>query len=202
MRGDRLWCLRDADGKLGSGKSTRRFRKMDGLLSLVAHYDDEIPVIEFSDGRSCRGDDPGVHDVLSGYVGRPVTLSREDEVSHFDDGPIHLLTLSTLHALERAHGGGIDPRRFRPNLVLDTVDAGFVEESWIGRKVALGTDVVLTIRAPMPRCVMVNLPQKDLPPDAGVLQTATAANAAAVGVVADVTTAGVVELGDEARLLP
>ena len=32
LAGDRLWSVRDPDGKLGSGKSSRRFRKMDGLM--------------------------------------------------------------------------------------------------------------------------------------------------------------------------
>lgn len=32
--GDRLYAVRDAEGKFGSGKSTRRFRRMPGLLHL------------------------------------------------------------------------------------------------------------------------------------------------------------------------
>src|SRR5690349_10610437 len=68
--GDRLWCVRDPDGKLGSGKSTRRFRKMEGLLDLVATYDGDVPVIGYPDGRTLRGDDPDVHAALSRHVGR------------------------------------------------------------------------------------------------------------------------------------
>jgi uncharacterized protein YcbX len=83
--GDRLWSVRDQDGKFGSGKSTRRFRRMDGLLDLSAKYDGaEVPVVTFPDGASFRGDDPAVHAALSTYVGREVTLAREQEVSHFD----------------------------------------------------------------------------------------------------------------------
>jgi len=39
LAGDRAWAVRDPDGKLGSGKSSRRFRKMDGLLLLSGAYD-------------------------------------------------------------------------------------------------------------------------------------------------------------------
>lgn len=36
LTGDRLWAVRDPDGKLGSGKHTRRFRRMPGLFGLRA----------------------------------------------------------------------------------------------------------------------------------------------------------------------
>ena len=66
--GDRLWSVRDPDGKLGSGKSSRRFRRMPGLLELRARYDepyDGVPVLTFPDGRTVDGDDPGP--LLSGW---------------------------------------------------------------------------------------------------------------------------------------
>jgi uncharacterized protein YcbX len=37
LTGDRLWAVRDTEGKLGSGKNTRRFRRMPGLFAL--HHD-------------------------------------------------------------------------------------------------------------------------------------------------------------------
>src|SRR5688500_18132075 len=37
LDGDRLWAVRDRDGKFGSGKNTRRFRRMPGLFGLRAH---------------------------------------------------------------------------------------------------------------------------------------------------------------------
>ena len=41
LLGDRLWAVRDEDGKLGSGKDSRRFRRMEGLLGVSARYDAE-----------------------------------------------------------------------------------------------------------------------------------------------------------------
>jgi uncharacterized protein YcbX len=40
--GDRLWAVRDADGKLGSGKNTRRFRRMPGLFMLRGHFGSSV----------------------------------------------------------------------------------------------------------------------------------------------------------------
>ena len=202
VRGDRLWSVRDLDGKFGSGKSTRRFRKMDGLLELAAHYDAEVPVVRFPDGSSVRGDDEGILRALSEHVGRPVTLGREDGVSHFDEGPIHLVTTSTLRLLEREHGHPVQSRRLRPNIVLETADDGFVEERWVGRRIRLGNDLVLAIREPMPRCVMLDLPQVGLPAGNGLLKTVADLNDFNAGVVADVLTPGEVTIGDLAHREP
>lgn len=201
--GDRLWSVRDPDGKLGSGKSSRRFRRMDGLLALRAEYDGDVPVLTFPEGRSIRGDDPAVHAALSDHVGRPVTLGREEEVSHFDEGPVHLVTTASLATMATAHGRPVDPRRLRPNVVVDTGPrTGLLENGWAGRRVALGGEVVLEVLYAMPRCVMVDLPALDLPADHGLLQTVTDVNGGDLGVVADVVSPGSVSVGDPLSLLP
>lgn len=198
LRGDRLWAVRDEDGKLGSGKSTRRFRRMTGLMDLVAGFDGDVALITFPDGRTLRGDDPSVHEALSAHVGRPVTLAREAEVSHFDDGPVHLVTSASLEVVGRHLGEPVDVRRFRPNLVVDTGDlAGFVEDGWIGQRVAVG-GVVLEVVAPMPRCVMVNLPQEGLDA-ARTLDVVSELNDGSLGVLAVVLTPGRVQVGDPVR---
>lgn len=200
--GDRLWSVRDRDGKLGSGKSTRRFRRMDGLLDLSAAYDGgEAPIVTFPDGDHYRGDDPAVHAALSKYVGREVTLAREEAVSHFDEGPVHLVTTSSIAGVERAHGRAVDPARLRPNLVVDTDEPGLVEDGWAGREVAIGEELVLRIGYSMPRCVMVNLPQRGLPVDRGLLALITEVNDGGLGVVADVVRPGRVSLGDPVRVV-
>ncbi len=204
--GDRLWSVRDPDGKFGSGKSTRRFRRMPGLLELRARYPepyDEVPVVTFPDGRSRRGDDPAVHEALSDHVGRPVTLAREERVSHFDEGPVHLVTTASLTTAGERHGGPVDARRLRPNLVVDTgTAAGFPEHDWSGRRVAIGPEVVLQVLFAMPLCVMVELPTVDLPAERRLLWTVTELSAGDLGVVADVVAGGTVSVDDEVSFLP
>ncbi|MFG2875498.1 MOSC N-terminal beta barrel domain-containing protein [Streptomyces sp. NPDC048337] len=41
--GDRLYAVRDAEGRLGSGKNTRRFRRMPGLLRPASRYPSRYP---------------------------------------------------------------------------------------------------------------------------------------------------------------
>ena len=52
VEGDRLFAVRDLNGKFGSGKTTRRFRKIDGLFGFSASYHQDDPSIVFPDGRS------------------------------------------------------------------------------------------------------------------------------------------------------
>ena len=202
LHGDRLWSVRDPDGKLGSGKSSRRFRRMDGLLELTAAYDGEVPAIGFPDGSVVRGDDDAVHAALSGHVGRPVRLAREQEVPHFDDGPVHLVTTASLRQeVERPRTSRRPRGACAPNLLLDTPGTGFVEDSWVGREVAIGSDVVLAIRMRTPRCVMVDLPQPGITVDGRLLQTVSDLNDSCLGVVADVVRGGTIRLGDVATLI-
>jgi uncharacterized protein len=201
--GDRRWAVTDLDGRLGSGKTTTRFRRMDGLLDLTAVYDGDVPVVTFPDGRRFEGPGGALDDALSDHVGRPVRLRAEDEVAHLDEGPLHLLTTASLDELARRHGAPVPVARMRPSVVLDLPGGrGFVEDGWVGRRVALGEEVIVHVTGRMPRCVMVDAGQVGLPPDAGVLRSLGAANAAHLGVVAAVVTPGRIRRGDRCVLLP
>lgn len=200
--GDRLLAVYDVDGKLGSGKSSRRFRRMEGLQQLRSRYDGDLAVLQMPDGRQLREDDEQVHAALSDHVGRPVTLRREDGVPHFDDGPVHLVTTASLRELGERRGADVDPRRLRPNLVVDTGAAtGFVEDEWLGRTLAVGREVRLRLVQPMPRCVMATAATADLPPDPGLLRSISDHHEGDLGVLAEVVEAGTLREGDTVELL-
>lgn len=202
VEGDRLWAVRDLDGRLGSGKSSRRFRKMDGLLALSASYDGSTPVVAFPDGSRVRGDDPSVHERLSRHVGRSVRLAREDDVPHFDEADLHLLTTSSLARIAELHASPVDARRARANVLVDNgTDAGFDEHEWLGRTVRIG-DVELRILRPMERCVMVTMPQIGLPEERGLLARIGEVNAQNLGLVAEVVAPGRMSVGDQVVVEP
>ena len=93
-------------------------------------------------------------------------------------------------------------RRFRPNIVVAaTGRAGFVENDWVDRTLAIGETVRLRVTRPCPRCVMTTLPQGDLPKDPGILRAAAQHNEANVGVYASVEQHGAIKRGDPVRLL-
>ena len=122
----------------------------------------------------------------------------------FDLAVIHLLTTATIDRLGELYPQGrFEVRRFRPNIVVAPAlgETGFVEDGWVGRTVAIGDEVRLSITAPCPRCVMTTLPQGDLPRDPGILRTAAKHNGVNVGVYAAVLRGGTARRGDSVRLV-
>lgn len=149
----------------------RREPPVDGLFSARARGETSIPVITLSDGTERHGDDPRVDDWLSSAFGQPVTFHREGTQTHFDDGPVHLVTTVSLRSAQKASGVPVDPRRLRANVLLTGVcPAGFLgaefpEDEWAGCYLRLGDQVVLEVVGSMRRCVMVNNPVGELPRD-------------------------------------
>jgi uncharacterized protein YcbX len=207
--GDRLYAVYDTDGKLGSGKNSRRFRRMDGLLEFHARYDDGQPTLHAADGTplrtpdgtALRGTGAQVDAALAVALGRPgVRLQREGAVPHHDAAGVHLVTtasLAWLHSL--LPDASLTERRFRPNLFVEAVGTGRVEDGWAGRTLTIGT-ARLRVTRPTERCVMVNAPQPDLAADGRILKVLGAESDLLFGVYADVVEPGTVRIGDPAFL--
>jgi uncharacterized protein YcbX len=224
VEGDRDWAVYTADGGIGSGKTSQRFRRVDGLLRLRAtlddgapgphadraaaapHGHDGAPRLHLPDGRSLPVDDPETAGALTALLGRPLELRQETTVPHHDDSPLHLVTTTGLATLGRELGHDVEVARFRPNVVVDTLAAGLLEgypeDRWAGRELALGDEVVVSIDGGMPRCVMVSAEQGDLPRDPAVLSTLGRVHDVDFGLQASVVRGGVMRPGDEVRLLP
>lgn len=121
----------------------------------------------------------------------------------FDIAVVHLLTTATIDRLRALYPQGrFEARRFRPNIVISAPgeDQGFVENDWVGRTLTIGGNVRLAITEPCPRCVMITLPQGDLPKDSGILRTAAQHNGVNVGVYASVISGGTIRRGDAVSL--
>jgi uncharacterized protein YcbX len=192
--GDRQWSVRTAENKIGSGKSSRRFAAVRGLLELRAVETDGDVAIVFPDGTSCSVEARDAAGRLSRYVGQPVTMARESDVSHFDDGPVSLIGRASVHAVGAAQDQPVDAARFRANILLDT-SVPFLEEEWVGRRLQLGS-ALLEVTMASPRCVMVDAKTADLEAQPGNLKTLGLLNSARLGVVAAVVTGGRVRVGD------
>jgi uncharacterized protein YcbX len=125
------------------------------------------------------------------------------EGTFFDAAMVHLMTTATLDRLRELYPQGrFEVRRFRPNVVVQLAsgEKGFAENDWVGRTLAIGADVRLSVTAPCGRCVMTTLSQGDLPKDPGILRTAAQHNKAKVGVYAAVLRGGTIRRGDAVKL--
>lgn len=188
--------------------------------------------ITMPDGNSVLSEDPNVNEQLSSNFNRNVVLgspSQEtvqfegyvpEEIKElenrgsifsrkapkgtfFDIGMIHIITTNTIEKLqELAPKSRIEPRRFRPNIILDVPNReGFVEEEWIGQTLSIGKNVRLKIAQPTKRCVMTTLAQGDLPSDLNVLRTLAQQNNGVFGVYAEVIQTGNITVGDSVEII-
>ena len=134
-------------------------------------------------------------------LGRPVTLVPEATIPHHDEGPVSLLTTASLRALTELSGGepdgaGINPLRFRTNLLIDLPGNGFPEDEWPGRTVRIDTDVVLRVIRPLTRCVMIDMAQDGAVERDDLLKILASSRELTFGVVATVEHPGRAAAGD------
>lgn len=201
--GDRLWALRHADGKLSSGKNSRRFRRVPGMLEHTAAYDaDGTPLVTAPDGEILRPGDPRIPE----RFGEGVELAREGAGSHQDAAAVSLVGTASLRALGDLLGDSdpVDVRRLRKNIVVET-DEPWIEESWVGREITIGgtgtgtgagEPLRLRVTERVGRCVMTTQAQTGLPADNRVLKTLTAARGMCIGVYADIVAPAPLAIGD------
>ena len=94
--------------------------------------------------------------VTSGLRGRPrIVVSPGHSFSDVKDKCVHVINRQSLTALEGMLGGRIDARRFRPNLVLDGLDA-WSELDLVGKKLRAG-GITLEIFKRTERCAATNV---------------------------------------------
>lgn len=121
-----------------------------------------------------------------------------------DAGALHLVTTASLAALRQSEPAcDPDPRRFRPNILLDTGrgTGGLVEEQWAGSILRIGS-CRLRVTVPTLRCSMPGQAQPGLAADPAILGAMQQAAGQRVGVYLEVIEAGEIRTGDAALLEP
>jgi uncharacterized protein YcbX len=190
----------------GNGLPTAELTMPDGtrLLTSDAAFDQRLSSLLGRDVKLITEKPEGIK-LESAPLGQ-VPESEDDPTmdfpvvnGFFDLGHVHLLTTSTLAKLsELSPGTRFEPRRFRPNIVVESPAGaeGFAENDWPGKVLAIGDEVRLKVTMPTIRCVVTTLAQDDLPADPTVLRTAAQHNSANVGVYAMVERGGTIKRGD------
>jgi len=129
--------------------------------------------------------------------------------SFMDMFPLSVITSSTLdHLSELSPCGNFNISRFRMNLVINSSEAGFVENGWLRKNFIIGEDVKIMMAMPDPRCVMTTLAQNGIPKDTSILKTLVQHNSIDIGggefpcagVYAVITSPGSVQLGDTVEM--
>jgi uncharacterized protein len=139
-------------------------------------------------------------EVSSGYGSDLELMNLKHGI--FDESPISVISLGTVHSVARESGRGVDLcdlRRFRPNVVLETDSAEpFEENTWVGGTLMFGEgDSGAAVRVTMKdeRCVMVNFDPDTAERDSKVMKTVVRLNENYAGVYGTVVRAGELRVG-------
>jgi len=122
--------------------------------------------------------------------------------TYFDAFPLHVLTSASLATLRAAApGSDFDPRRFRPNVLIESAaeSSGLPEVEWSGRTLTIG-DAALRCEMQAVRCSMTMRAQPGLPADPQVLRTIVRDGKQHLGAYASVLRAGTIRVGDAVTL--
>jgi len=222
IAGDRRWGLRD----LRTGRILTARRRPE-LLEAAASYDKDVPIITFPGGGIGEGPGPRTDKLLSEWTGHPVSLvssvdSEPGRAEFFADAtddssqaiewtmpasrfvdaaPLLVLTSASLRTAAGLHpDGDWDPRRFRPNLLIDLDGDGWVEDQWIGQPLRVGS-VTLVATERCVRCTMVTRAQPGLQADVDIFRSLARHHGGLFGVWSDVLSVGSLSLGDPASLI-
>jgi len=181
---------------------TSGHRDVDQVLSEALHREVTLAAIAGSDIPAAAKAEEYWPDIEGLDYRETVTDFTLPEGTFFDCAAVHLLTTATLDRLGDLYPGGrFEVRRFRPNIVITPAsrERSFLEDAWVGKTVAIGDDVRLSVTGPCGRCVMTTLAQGDLPKDPEILRTAARHNQVHVGVYAAVVRDGTIRRGDVVR---
>lgn len=225
--GDRSRALRPV------GSDVVLSAKRDAALLGATVRDDAI---ELPDGTEVGLGEPDCDQRLSDWLGRPVelvdssgttglgyemTFEPPDDAAEYvripmadgtfvDLAPLHVIAAATLDGCRASRPDlDWDVRRFRPSFVLDVGGDCFVEDDWVGRRLRLGADCVISVTSPTVRCAMP-LRAQPAGPTGPALERQVELFAAMselhgtypnhLGAYADVVTPGVVGAGDQVVL--
>ncbi|MEU4198399.1 MOSC N-terminal beta barrel domain-containing protein [Streptomyces sp. NPDC026294] len=131
----------------------------------------------------------------------------------FDYAPLHLITRATLDRITELgpRATTVEAERYRPNVVIRTEAAGFVENDWPGRELRIGDELTLRVVARTPRCAVPTLEHGRLPRDPDALRVPARHNRVVpmetmgpqpcAGVYAQVVRPGRMRQGDAVRLV-
>lgn len=159
--------------------------------------------IETPEGEKLTIDDSRLINLLrEGLRNSPeLTLVCSDRAMT-DCHPISLFSMQTVRQLSHELETGLDKRRFRANIYVDLASPdGFGEDQFVGRKLRIGSTVVIEVIERDPRCKMITLDPDTAQANPEVLKQVARFHEGNAGIYAAVVTEGTVRPGDEITLI-
>jgi uncharacterized protein YcbX len=157
LAGDRRWAF-IRNGVVHSGFPWLTLRERGDMghyrpsLAEPARPDRSPVIVQTPSGATFDVGDPA----LRAELGSEVRVIKQDR-GIFDTMPLSLITTQTISRLGGIVGMELDVRRFRPNILVDSVDpTPFAEDTWVGRVLRIG-DLRMRIDKRDGRCVVITI---------------------------------------------
>lgn len=178
-------------------------KALSPLLSPLSADPADLAVeIETPSGRVLSVDDAGLLRELGALAGEAHSVSLlRSERGMTDCRPISLLSLQTVAQLGDEVGAALDKRRFRANVYLYLTAGGFAENEFVGRRVRVGTEVVVAVLDRDPRCQMITFDPETAIANPEVLRKVARGHEGAAGVYGAVLAEGMIRRDDPVTLL-
>ena len=199
--GDRGWGVVDREtGLVLTAKRHKRLLFASARLTASDHVEIRLPDGSLADDAA-----------LSQWLDRPVAVERAGSVGGIYENPRDFESetdwvtwqgppeawhdSARVSFVSTATLGHWDPRRFRPNVVLE----GHDEDALVGHRIQIG-GVALEVTKQIDRCVMVTRAQPGIEADLEVLRSINRTRGSYLAVGARVAHSGQLALGDELTL--
>ena len=173
-----------------------------GLTPVYPGPAELVVEVQTPSGQVLAADDPVLLATLADRVspGR-VSLIRSDRAMT-DCRPVSLISLQTIQQLGAEVDILLDKRRFRANIYAQlTTATGFAEDSFVGRKLQIGSRVVFAALDRDARCKMITIDPDTAQETPAIMRNVARAHGGNAGIYCAVMTEGMVRLGDFIALL-
>jgi uncharacterized protein len=121
-------------------------------------------------------------------------------IGAFDDFPVSVLTTATLAGLTAKVGFPVVSNRFRPNIVVEPIEAvDSIENEWVDHALSFGTapnGAKIAVSLKDPRCVMVNFDRDTLKQTPELLKEIAQQRSNCTGVFGPTLQTGAIKVGD------
>jgi len=192
---DRRFAFRDdTPGSARFGK-LETARQHPAMLGYAARVVDGAVVTKAPDGSLLTATDPALAERLSAETGSRLTVTEDPSGGNHDDADVLVVNTASLGKLAAEWGRDVDPRRFRPNVVV-AGDEPFQEEAWVGRYMKIGEATLKSVSLCV-RCVLTTVEPETLAVDPSFLRVVAQKHNACFGVYAKVVEPGAVRVGDD-----
>jgi uncharacterized protein YcbX len=173
-----------------------------GITPTVADPADLAVDVEMPSGSRLAIDDTALLSALTeGVKGASLRLLRSERALT-DCRPVSLFSLQTIEQLGTELGTVLDKRRFRANIYVDLESgAGFAEDSFVGKNLKIGSQLVISVIERDARCKLISLDPDTGEANTQVLRNVAVAHEGMAGVYAAVLIEGVVRPGDPIEIL-